>query len=125
LSAYAAAGISGGSPLKTGWLAHHYALALYIIPFLFVYSPILLTGSAMGIAKTVVFACIGLAMYCALVHGYFIASTTLPERILLGVGALAMFVQSNAFNIGGLVILTTIAFSHINRKRKLKGAPAT
>jgi TRAP-type uncharacterized transport system fused permease subunit len=66
-------------------------------------------------------------MYCALVHGYLITSTTLSERILLGVGALAMFVQSNAFNIGGLMILTAIVFPHINRKRKrrLKGAPAT
>jgi TRAP transporter 4TM/12TM fusion protein len=122
LSAYAAAGISGGDPLKTGWLAHHYALALYIIPFLFVFSPILLTGPALSIAKTVVFACVGLAMYCAMVHGYFLAPTTLLERILLGVGAVALFIQSNAFNAAGFAILIAILFSHLKRKRSLKGS---
>ena len=125
LSAYAAAGISGGHPLKTGWLAHHYALALYIIPFLFVFSPILLTGSVLSIGKTVVLACIGITMYCGLVHGYLITSATLFERFLLGVGALAMFIQSHPFNIAGFVILFSIIFIHINRRRtvSMEGGP--
>lgn len=118
LSAYAAAGISGGKPLKTGWLAHHYALTLYIIPFLFVYSPILLTGSVLSIGRTVAFACIGIVMYCALVHGYFIVSASVFERILLGIGAFGMFMQSAIFNIIGFIILFIILIAHISRKRK-------
>jgi TRAP-type uncharacterized transport system fused permease subunit len=57
-----------------------------------------------------------------MVHGYFLAPTTLLERILLGVGAVALFIQSNAFNAAGFAILIAILFSHLKRKRSLKGS---
>ncbi len=42
LTAYAAAGLAKTDPGKAGWTAFYYGILAYIIPYMFVYSPVLL-----------------------------------------------------------------------------------
>jgi len=46
LAAYAAAGISGGNPMKTGVIASKLAVAAFVVPYMFVYSPVLMMVNA-------------------------------------------------------------------------------
>src|SRR6056297_8057 len=54
LAAYSAAGIAKADPMKTGWTSLRYAKAIYILPFLIAYTPILLEGSFIEVSTTVV-----------------------------------------------------------------------
>ena len=46
LAAYAASGISGGNPMKTGIVAAKLAIAAFIVPYIFVYAPVILMVKA-------------------------------------------------------------------------------
>ena len=60
LAAYAAAGVAGSSPLRTGVTALGLAIGGFLIPFAFVYDPLLLlNGAPLAIAATTVTAAIG------------------------------------------------------------------
>ena len=59
-----AAGLSGGSPMKTGWQSVRLALAGFIVPFMFVYNPQLLLENVTLLSglQVVVTACIGVVL---------------------------------------------------------------
>jgi TRAP-type uncharacterized transport system fused permease subunit len=65
LAAYSAAGISGSKPMETGFESWKLAKGLYIIPFLFIYTPILFEGAVWQVIETSVAALAGL--FCAAV----------------------------------------------------------
>lgn len=73
LAAFAAAGIAGTNPMKTGVTAFKLALAAYIVPFMFFFSPELLLedGTAMTIMLAVVSAIVGVYFLAAAVQGWF------------------------------------------------------
>src|SRR5699024_680242 len=64
LAAFAAAGISGSNATKTGFVAMKLAAAGFIIPFVFVYSPILLLqdATAGGVVLVTVTSILGVIM---------------------------------------------------------------
>ena len=83
LAAFAAAGVSGGDPMKTGVAAVKLAIAGFIVPFMFVYSPQLLlldTTWLEGIRVTVG-ACIGVFMIGVAVEGYLFTRVPMLLRI--------------------------------------------
>ena len=60
LAAYAAAGVAGVDPFKTGITAFQLGIAAFIVPFMFMYSPeLMMVGSAGAIAFACVTAVIG------------------------------------------------------------------
>ena len=61
LASFAAAGLSGGSPMKTGWQSVRLALAGFIIPYMFMYNPQLLLENVTWLSGTqvVISSCIG------------------------------------------------------------------
>jgi TRAP transporter 4TM/12TM fusion protein len=88
ISAYAAAGISGGHPLKTGLAAWKMAKALYILPILFAYTDIL-TGS---LAETLIIAvpgCLGIFALTVAWEGFLTRRTLWFERLLMLAAMLA------------------------------------
>ena len=70
LAAYSAAGISGSAPLATGVESWKLAKGLYIIPLLFVYTPILFQGSFLEVAEVSIAALLGLFCFAAFFEGY-------------------------------------------------------
>ncbi|MCP8615620.1 TRAP transporter permease [Salirhabdus salicampi] len=72
LAAYAAAGITGTNPMKTGVEAFRLGIAAFIVPFMFIYSPqILMVGSFLEIGIAVITAAIGIYLLAAGVQGWF------------------------------------------------------
>src|SRR5436309_3595504 len=100
LAALAAAPIARENPDKIGWEAMRIALAGYVIPFIFVYSPALMlqAGDPME-AKLGFYGAVALATFKALVAiglfgmvaiGFLFARMTLAERVLSFAAALCL-----------------------------------
>lgn len=95
--AYTAAGLAGSSPSETGWAAVKLALAGFIIPFLFIYSPELLLPTGIGIftmVRVLFSACCGVACLGLSIEGYYFRKLTLIERAICFAAAL-LLIDSN------------------------------
>ena len=57
------------------------------MPFLFVYTPLLLDGTTFDVTATVVACIIGIVAWAGFLEGFLFKYTNLLERILLGVAA--------------------------------------
>jgi TRAP transporter 4TM/12TM fusion protein len=109
LAAYAAAGIAGADPFKTGNTAFRLASAKALVPFVFAYAPVMLivTGdfawlpfltTTLGCALGVV--CIGVAL-----TGFLTAALGRWERLLTGAAGLFLVAPGlGSALIGGLLL---------------------
>ncbi len=92
LAAYAAAGIAGANPFRTGNTAFRLAIAKALVPFVFVYAPVMLivtdgfTWSAFLV--TVTGAVVGIGLLGASFTGYLLVPMAAVERWLLGLASL-------------------------------------
>ncbi|MDO9507927.1 MAG: TRAP transporter permease, partial [Thermovirgaceae bacterium] len=85
LAAYAASGVAGSNPMKTGFSACIMALGGFLIPYMFVYNGALLcNGSLLNILLGLIPALIGIIGLAAAVQGYFLRSMSLPARLVFG-----------------------------------------
>lgn len=85
LAAYAASGVAGSNPMKTGFMACVMALGGFLIPYMFVYNNALLcSGSLLNVFLGLIPALIGIIGLAAAVQGYFLQPMNLPVRLLFG-----------------------------------------
>ncbi len=89
LAAFAAAGIAGTKPMATGVMAWRVAKALYIVPVLFAFTP-LIGGTPAEIAWIAVVASAGLYAFSATLQGYLEGPLTLPLRTVAAACALVL-----------------------------------
>lgn len=119
LAAYAGAGIARANPMKTGVTAVTLAIAAFIIPYMFVYNPILLLQD-ITIIKLIVSistAIIGMIAISSSMMGYLIQVNSLIERILLFIFGLALIQASFVYSLIGLSGLIIIGLLQYYRKR--------
>jgi len=109
IGAYAAAGIAGSNPFKTGFEATRIGLAGFIVPFMFVFGPsLLLIGSLWEIITTTVTAVIGILALAAALEGYLLRRCPVWERIALFAVALLLMkpgLVTDAAGIGGMGLI--------------------
>lgn len=110
LASFAAAGLSGGSPMKTGWQSVRLALAGFIVPFMFVYSPQLLLEDVtlLSGARVVITACIGVVLIAAAVEGYLMGRMNAALRLAAGVGAFLLINSSLMTDVVGIACFAVI-----------------
>ncbi|GGO87621.1 C4-dicarboxylate ABC transporter [Marinobacterium nitratireducens] len=93
LASFAAAAVSGGDPIRTGFVAFFYSLRTAILPFLFIFNTDLLLINVdwwHGIAVFVI-STIGILLFTAATQGYFFARNRLYETLLLLLIAFSLF----------------------------------
>jgi TRAP-type uncharacterized transport system fused permease subunit len=93
LASFAAAAVSGGDPMKTGFVAFFYSLRTAALPFLFIFNTDLLlidVGWLGGIAVFIV-ATVAMLLFAAATQGYFLARSRLYETVLLLLIAFTLF----------------------------------
>ena len=98
LAAFAASGISGGDPIKTGVVSAKLAIAAFIIPYMFVFNPaMLMMGASLPEIIWVVFtAIIGMIAIGAGMIGYWYRKCNWIERIIaLATGMLLIYPGNN------------------------------
>ncbi len=110
LASFAAAGLSGGSPMKTGWQSVRLALAGFIVPFMFVYNPALLLENVTLITglQVVVTACAGVVLIAAAVEGYLYGRMNVVLRLVAGVGAYLLIDSGLVTDLAGIACLAVI-----------------
>lgn len=119
LASFAAAGLSGGDPMKTGFASVKLAIAGFIVPFMFVYSPqlMLINTTLLEGLWVAASACLGVFMIAVAVEGYFKAPVALWLRLVIGIGSLALMMPGIQTDIIGVVLLALLFFFQ-NKKSK-------
>ena len=110
LAAFAAAGLSGGNPMKTGFASVKLAIAGFIVPYMFIYSPQLLlidTSLPEGI-RVALGASIGVLMIGAAVEGYLFTKMHVLLRLVSFAGALCLIDSDLYTDLVGVAILVAL-----------------
>lgn len=110
LAAFAAAGISGGNPMKTGWASVKLALAGFLLPYMFVYNQQLLmlnTNLAVGI-QCAVTAAIGAYLISIAVEGYLFKKVNMALRAVALAGAYLLIDSGLITDLIGLAVVIGI-----------------
>jgi TRAP-type uncharacterized transport system fused permease subunit len=122
LAAYAGSAIAKGNPMKTGITATRLAIAAFIIPFIFAYSPsILFIGEGLvwyDIVLIVITSIIGMYAVAAGLSGYFFKSMNIVERVLAIGGGLCMIIPGSLTDIIGLAAIVLVAVMQLVFRKK-------
>jgi len=119
LAAYAGAAISGGNALKTGVNASKLAIAAFIIPYIFVLSPVILMIDAtpLALVQTLITAMVGMIALSSSLIGHLVTDMNMLERVVLFGGGLLMIIPGAVTDLGGLAIF---GLSILIQKRRQK-----
>lgn len=117
LAAYAGAGIAKANPFKTGVTAVKLAIAAFIIPYIFIYNPMLVLVDVVvwKLIIGVLAAVLGMIGVSSAVIGFFIRNSRIWERIVLFGAGLMLIIPEFLSSGIGLVLIGIIWF--IQRKR--------
>ena len=122
LAAYAGAAIAKSNPMKTGLTATKLAIAAFIVPYVFAFSPQMLFINVSGpieIVQICISALCGLFGVAAALNGFFIRKIPTLLRLILFVGGLCMIIPGTITDIAGLVMIALIAlYQHMMEKRE-------
>ncbi len=128
LAAFAAAGISGGDPIKTGFNSAKLAIAAFIIPYIIVLSPeiLMIDVSVLQIIWIILTAILGMIAIGAGIVGYWYRKVKWFERIILIGAGLAMIYPESISDISGLVVLGIMfAIQLYTKDKDVEKLPAT
>ena len=107
LAAFTGAGIAGASPAKTGMTATRIALASYLLPYMFVYNPMLLLQKVVlyELAILVISCFLGVIVLAGALEGWLFRTLRTYERAVLGIVALIAIHHNMALSIGATVAI--------------------
>jgi TRAP transporter 4TM/12TM fusion protein len=126
-AAYAGAAIANADPMKTGWTAWVFALAGFLLPYMFVYnSSLLLMGSPANIGLSILTSIIGVICLGAGIIGFLMKRTRIYDRILMFAAAFFLIKPGLITDIVGLLCVAIIIFVQLRRPEAtaLEKAPA-
>jgi TRAP transporter 4TM/12TM fusion protein len=105
LCAYAAAGIAGSDPIKTGWKSFRLDLAAFTLPFMFIYNTKLLMINTNWVELMYIIPISILGMFCwsVFIQGYWIIKTYVWERFVF-LGLAFLLVNPGHLSLGGVHI---------------------
>lgn len=122
LAAYAGAAIAKANPMKTGINATKLAIAAFIVPYIFAYSPAMLfdnVSSAFEVVQIVVSALIGLFGVAAALNGFVYKKIPMLFRLAMAAGGLCMMIPGTASDVVGLVMVGGIVLIQRMSTRRL------
>jgi len=119
LAAFAAAGIAGSNPMRTGFSSFRLGFAKYIIPIVFVYVPgMLMIGAPIDIIRYILMAFIGIFSLTIATEGWLYRRVNVLWRILMVPISFMIFMPQLGYNIVGCAILSGfIAYERLRAKQ--------
>jgi TRAP-type uncharacterized transport system fused permease subunit len=122
VAAYAAASIAEDNPLTIAVHATRFALAAFLVPFIFVYGPELLwIGPLWQTALTFGTAALGIIFIAAAIESYKPICATPAARVVMAAAGLAMITPFHTATIAG-VVLAAVTYG-VNRLTAKAGQP--
>jgi TRAP-type uncharacterized transport system fused permease subunit len=110
LAAFAAAGVSGGEPIRTGIESSKLAIAAFIIPYIFVLSPelLMIDTTWMEVIWVVFTAMVGMIAIGAGVIGYWMRGMHWLERIIAVIVGLLLIYPESISDITGIIMFVVL-----------------
>ncbi len=123
LAAYAGAGIAKADPMRTGVTAFKLALSGFIVPYIYVYNPILLFVDATPLPMIIAVctALLGVFLLATATIGFFRTNMSWWLRVAALGGALGLLDPGWTTDIIGLVILAFICLVQTFKAKKERG----
>jgi TRAP transporter 4TM/12TM fusion protein len=122
LAAYAAAGMAGSDPFKTGNMAFRLGMAKALVPFVFVFSPSLLIVAkgftGYDFVVTFVGCILGITLLAAALSKWFLVEMTRAEQVLCGVAAVLMIAPGLAPTLIGMALALPMVWRHVVALRR-------
>jgi TRAP transporter 4TM/12TM fusion protein len=122
-SAYAAAGIAGANPFRTGVSAFLLGIGKLIVPMVFVYSPAMLiviedqfTWGAFF--STTISCAIGVFMLGTAVAGYFLSHMPVAARIAIAVAGMLLVAPGMTSDLYALMLFAPVMVQQILARRR-------
>ncbi|SHF90167.1 TRAP transporter permease [Ornithinibacillus halophilus] len=118
LAAYAGAGIARANPFKSGVTAVKLAIAAFIIPYIFIYNPILVLVdvTAFKLIISLATAIIGMMAISSALIGFFIRHSKSWERLVMFGGGILMIWPEVLTSAIGIVLMAAVWFLQKQRK---------
>ena len=111
LAAYAGSAIAKSNPMKTGITATKLAIAAFIVPYIFAYSPALLFEDISGwwqVAQIGISALLGIFGIAAALNGHLYQKIPWYFRLLLALGGLGMMIPGTWTDLIGLLLVAAV-----------------
>ena len=109
LAVYTASGLAKSDLWKTGWAAVKVGAAGFIVPFMFVYEPALLTiGDWPTVLWRFIVSCIGICMLAAGLHGYLLKPMPRWQRGVAIAAALMLVAPTLPTDIVGFALMVLV-----------------
>lgn len=119
---YAGAAVAKADTMKTGWAAWRIALAGFLLPYMFVYSPaLLLAGNPWQALLASITAVLGALSLSVAVVGYIRTPLNMIERVI-SLAAALLLIKPGAITdvVGAALLLVVLVLTE--RRRKTQGA---
>jgi len=119
LAAYAGSAIAKAPPMKTAINATRLAIAAFVVPYIFAFSPTMLfefaagTSSVMIVIQVIqicVTSLLGIYGIAAALNGYLFRPMNILFRLILVVGGLCMMIPGTVTDLVGLVLVGGVYF---------------
>ena len=126
LAAYAGSAIAKANPMKTAFNASRLAIAVFIVPYVFCFSPALLMidTNAGEVIRIVITSFIGIFGVAAGLEGYLKTKMNVLQRVIFVVSGLMLIFPSWITDIVGIVLIAgVIAWQYLGAVRS--GASAS
>lgn len=122
LAAYAAAGMAGSDPFRTGNTAFRLGLAKVLVPFVFVFSPSLLIVAKgftpYDFAVTFIGCILGITLLAAALSKFLLVEMRRGEQWLCGVASLLMIAPGLMPTLVGVALASPVVLRHVVAARK-------
>jgi len=131
LCAYAASGISGADPVKTGLKSFRLDLAAFTLPFMFIYNTklLMMNTTLLELCYMIPICIIGMFCWSVFIQGFWIIKTYLLERIVFlglafllvnpsGISIMAIEINQHVINVFAIAVMVVIYFWQKSRKAR-------
>lgn len=125
LAAFAASGIAGSDPIRSGLAAWKFAKGLYLIPLFLVFNPEIVVGGPVPLVVwNAVTALLALGAFAASLEGYLFAPLRLPSRLLAAAGTVAIFYPGFGVELAGAGLIAAVVGTNYLQARAARRAAA-
>ena len=126
LAAYAGSAIAKSKPMKTAFNASKLAIAVFIVPYMFCYTPamLLIDTTPLRVVQIAITAFIGVFAVASALDGYCFARMHMITRIVIAAGGLMLIHPALLTDVIGIaVVVAILVFNRVVEKKKY-AAPA-
>jgi TRAP transporter 4TM/12TM fusion protein len=121
MAAFAGAGIAGSNPYKTGLYSMRFSSYLYLMPFMFVYSPILmLDGFSYKVLLSWMTAVVSTIPFGAGAIGYLFGNLGILQRIILIISSMFLLDPGFVTDGIGLLLFASVGIPQYLKEKRLK-----